>query len=218
MTTEGATSSSLSFSSTSSTTKTPTRSAKIQTVIDASELNTEQDVKELISGLLRDESLENNTDVREEFRYRTEAANQANTVKDAASLPSRPRVDVIHFKAASTIFHNWQDKDLTSLSRRTFGRGLDESNLRMNQWDRLFQRLVKYKNCYGNTLVPTKYSEDPQLGTWVRNQRLASKKGRMKEDRKRMLDIIGFVWIIQSRPRRENYSAVWKPSQHTLGT
>jgi len=79
--------------------------------------------------------------------------------------------------------------------------------LRDYQWERLFQRLVQYKEEHGNTTVPTKYSKDRQLGTWVRNQRLAGKKGKMSEERKRKLNDIGFTWNTISRDRN---TATWE--------
>lgn len=84
---------------------------------------------------------------------------------------------------------------------------LEIGGLRDYQWERLFQRLVRYKEEHGNTKVPTKYSEDRQLGTWVRNQRLAGRKGKMSEERKLKLNDIGFIWITTSRDRN---TATWE--------
>jgi len=38
------------------------------------------------------------------------------------------------------------------------------------------------------------YEKDPQLGTWVNNQRTAYKKKKKAEECKRLLNSIGFVW------------------------
>lgn len=39
------------------------------------------------------------------------------------------------------------------------------------QWEDMYQRLQKYKEQYGNCLVPRKFDEDPKLSTWVETQR-----------------------------------------------
>eukprot|EP00533_Pseudo-nitzschia_delicatissima_P005634 CAMPEP_0116101866 /NCGR_PEP_ID=MMETSP0327-20121206/13039_1 /TAXON_ID=44447 /ORGANISM="Pseudo-nitzschia delicatissima, Strain B596" /LENGTH=428 /DNA_ID=CAMNT_0003593857 /DNA_START=36 /DNA_END=1322 /DNA_ORIENTATION=+ len=71
--------------------------------------------------------------------------------------------------------------------------------LRHQQWEAQFKRLVNYKKVHGDTLVPTNYPSDPQLGNWVRNQRLANKNKNMTEERKSKLDGIGFFWYFYDR-------------------
>ena len=36
-----------------------------------------------------------------------------------------------------------------------------------SRWENMFERLTKYKEKIGNTLVPRSYKQDKQLGTWV---------------------------------------------------
>ena len=54
----------------------------------------------------------------------------------------------------------------------------------------MYERLVAYKMKHKDTNVPQRY---PGLGRWVANQRFRKKK--MTEERKRLLDYIGFVWV-----------------------
>ena len=46
-------------------------------------------------------------------------------------------------------------------------------------WEEMFEALKKYKKIHGDTLVPRRYSNDPQLGTWVDTQRLNRKKNKL---------------------------------------
>ena len=45
-------------------------------------------------------------------------------------------------------------------------------------------------------MVPHKYKVDPSLGYWVNNQRIAHRDKKMTEERKRLLNSIGFAWKI----------------------
>jgi Fe2+ transport system protein FeoA len=66
------------------------------------------------------------------------------------------------------------------------------------RWDSMFERLRNYQSINGHCAVPAKYSLDPQLGSWVVNQR--SKYQTLSEERRQRLDGIGFVLRM---PRRE---------------
>ena len=57
----------------------------------------------------------------------------------------------------------------------------------------MYKRLVAYKKDHNSTLVPVKYKADPQHGNWVRNQRTIYRNNKMTEERKQLLDSIGFV-------------------------
>ena len=63
-------------------------------------------------------------------------------------------------------------------------------------WEQSFQRLLAYKKEHGNLLVPKHYktSHGFGLGTWVINQRIAEKLGRLGQDKKQKLEQVGFVW------------------------
>jgi hypothetical protein len=71
-------------------------------------------------------------------------------------------------------------------------------------WDERLEELKEYRKKHGNCLVPQQYPENPQLGTWVSNQRKQyrllkeGKSSPMTEDRVNKLDEIGFIWSIFS--------------------
>ena len=66
------------------------------------------------------------------------------------------------------------------------------------QWKARFQELVEYKRVHGNCIVPREYKENPQLGMWVSTQR--KKNETMREERRKRLDSIGFVWKLRATP------------------
>eukprot|EP00591_Stephanopyxis_turris_P002160 CAMPEP_0195530098 /NCGR_PEP_ID=MMETSP0794_2-20130614/32856_1 /TAXON_ID=515487 /ORGANISM="Stephanopyxis turris, Strain CCMP 815" /LENGTH=292 /DNA_ID=CAMNT_0040661519 /DNA_START=41 /DNA_END=919 /DNA_ORIENTATION=- len=69
-----------------------------------------------------------------------------------------------------------------------------------DKWNGRFAELEQYKAVHGNCLVPKEYTANPQLGTWVNNQRTQYqllKKGKpsqMTQERVNMLNNIGFIW------------------------
>lgn len=61
-------------------------------------------------------------------------------------------------------------------------------------WDVRYEQLVEFASTYGHCRVPGKWSSNPQLSSWIKNQRTAQKKGKLAPRRKELLDEIGFVW------------------------
>jgi len=61
-------------------------------------------------------------------------------------------------------------------------------------WNEMYERLVAYKKYHQSALVPTRYKEDPRLGTWVQTQRFKYNKGKLLEKRIELLNSIDFVW------------------------
>ncbi len=59
-------------------------------------------------------------------------------------------------------------------------------------WEKRFLALECYKFHYGNSRVPDKWSENPELANWVAYQRRHKK--RIDADRIGRLDAIGFYW------------------------
>ena len=58
-------------------------------------------------------------------------------------------------------------------------------------WNEMYQRLVDYKIEYGNTKVPVRYGQDPQLGIWVMTQRRRYKLKKLPRERTDLLNKIG---------------------------
>jgi hypothetical protein len=56
----------------------------------------------------------------------------------------------------------------------------------------MYQRLVNYKNEYGNCCVPQGWKADEELWRWVARQRRC--RDALDESRKNSLDAIGFDW------------------------
>jgi hypothetical protein len=44
------------------------------------------------------------------------------------------------------------------------------------QWDFMFNRLLKFREEHGHCLVPKRYAKDQKLGTWVETQRVQYKR------------------------------------------
>ena len=63
-----------------------------------------------------------------------------------------------------------------------------------NNWDRMFQALLKYKKRQGDCDVPANLSTDPALGRWVAVQRYRRKTRRLTEGQIARLDKAGFIW------------------------
>ena len=77
------------------------------------------------------------------------------------------------------------------------------------RWDMKLNELVAYKDAHGGSCnVPRRYAENPQLGTWVDNQRRAYKKFQqdpstsfMTQERIERLESIAFQWNGRSLKR-----------------
>jgi len=69
-------------------------------------------------------------------------------------------------------------------------------------WYSRLEELKMYKQEQGHCNVPSKYSPNPQLGTWAMHQRAQYRKFRqgkpspMTEERVQALEEIGFTWSI----------------------
>lgn len=48
-------------------------------------------------------------------------------------------------------------------------------------WREKYERLVAYKESYGDCVVPGNYAADPSLAVWVKYQRDAKRKGRLSD-------------------------------------
>lgn len=64
------------------------------------------------------------------------------------------------------------------------------------EWNTMRERLLQFKDQNGNCRVPQGYKQDPKLGKWVDNQRHHQKTGQLSEERKKLLDEVGFSWKV----------------------
>lgn len=68
------------------------------------------------------------------------------------------------------------------------------------KWDMMYHNLMEYKRKHNNCLVPNRYKQMPQLGSWVSTQRRhyklkqAGKDTPLTQLRLDLLNRVGFVW------------------------
>ncbi len=65
-------------------------------------------------------------------------------------------------------------------------------------WEKKFSELVQFRSKHGHCNVPRLWSENPRLATWTQAQRSFYGKGRLKEDRIKCLEEIGFTWYVHT--------------------
>jgi len=85
-------------------------------------------------------------------------------------------------------------------------------------WEAMYEKLKQYKAEYGDTDVPQKYADNPQLGSWVNHQRSGYKNFKagkkqsmcqgMSEDRIQQFESIGFHWV--SEQRKQTWDAMYE--------
>jgi hypothetical protein len=74
----------------------------------------------------------------------------------------------------------------------------DEANNML--WHQQYEKLVQFKGENGHCMVPTTFQHNKSFGLWVMTQRSNHVHNKMRLDRKRLLNEIGFVWkVIVSR-------------------
>ncbi len=67
-------------------------------------------------------------------------------------------------------------------------------NLHDLTWQRMYEALIAYKQQYRHCWVPSDWTEDRRLASWVTKQRNAKVAGELSEVRFNLLDAIGFIW------------------------
>ena len=90
------------------------------------------------------------------------------------------------------------------------------SNIYLERWNSVFDRLKAYKRTFGNCNVPAKYNDGgtPALGNWVSKQRFEAlvyektngEEGQITPDRISKLKSIGFVWELG---RQDEWQERW---------
>jgi hypothetical protein len=88
----------------------------------------------------------------------------------------------------------WQQQQRTQYEKPLM-RAMTE--LYDNVWNKLFEKLVEFKQKNGNCLVPSNYEEDKSLRRWVDKQRTAHSNSKMQPDRKGLLNELEFVWNVE---------------------
>jgi hypothetical protein len=68
-------------------------------------------------------------------------------------------------------------------------------------WNEMFGKLVSFKTREGHCDVPSVWPEDPQLASWVANQRHRRKSGSLSVERIKKLDELGFAWALYGKPK-----------------
>lgn len=72
-------------------------------------------------------------------------------------------------------------------------------------WFQRYHLLEKFQKQNGHCRVPQKYEVDPSLGLWVGYQRKCRDRGRLSEERERLLNELGFEWNL----KKDRNSRVW---------
>ncbi|WP_082192338.1 DEAD/DEAH box helicase [Chlamydia suis] len=72
-------------------------------------------------------------------------------------------------------------------------------------WEKNFLELQRFQEEHGHCKVPRGYPENPQLASWVNNQRVDFKKGKLAEDRIARLEELGFVWYVTEEAWEKNF-------------
>ena len=63
-------------------------------------------------------------------------------------------------------------------------------------WEKMFGRLVAYKQKHGDCLVTSTYG-DKKLGAWVHVQRRSKNSGKLEATRVQRLEELGFMWAVR---------------------
>jgi hypothetical protein len=96
-------------------------------------------------------------------------------------------------------------------------------NIDNSAWEVQLAKLKDYKREHGDCNVPRGWAEDPQLATWVANQRHSKKKldrgessNRMTVERVTKLEALRFAWQIFARSPRPEGKPAKKKETKTL--
>jgi len=65
-----------------------------------------------------------------------------------------------------------------------------------NQWQEMFVTLRQFHTDHGHCRVPTKWSKNPKLASWVAVQRARKATGKLSAERIAALDALGFSWRV----------------------
>lgn len=77
-----------------------------------------------------------------------------------------------------------------------------------DNWERMFQTLVQYRQEHGDCNVPKDWPHDRQLARWVIKQRSHRKQNDFSAERIRQLEEIGFMWETRDTKWNEMFTAL----------
>ena len=78
------------------------------------------------------------------------------------------------------------------------------------KWDTMYRSLLEYKAQHGNTLVPTIYGKNPQLGNWVHHKKKRHSKKQLSINRVLRLESIGFGWCARKLIENTNWESMFQ--------
>jgi hypothetical protein len=76
---------------------------------------------------------------------------------------------------------------------------------RDQKWELLYLRLKNFQQTFGHCKVPRKWANDMQLSNWLTVNRRMYARNKLRIDRQRKLDELGFVWNVKTK-----YDAQWE--------
>lgn len=79
------------------------------------------------------------------------------------------------------------------------------------KWQGYYEQLQQFKEEFGHTKVPTNYTPNPSLGSWV--FRIRKLENKLAPNKKKLLDAIDFAWIGDIKREKE---ALWKERYEEL--
>jgi hypothetical protein len=78
-----------------------------------------------------------------------------------------------------------------------------QSNFKLGQWERMYSRLLEYREKHGDCLVSRDDPDNRELSVWVEQQRAALKDGSIHPRRIERLDAVGFLMT------KDKFLAYW---------
>jgi hypothetical protein len=110
--------------------------------------------------------------------------------------------------------YNMPEKNRRKLDKLGFKWISFQEEQTMERWHANYECLKNFKAENGHCQVPRHYEDNLQLGLWVSKQR--SKRHKISPERKRLLDQIGFTWVVTKRDSwDEMYERLVQYREHT---
>ncbi|MGQ9662547.1 MAG: helicase associated domain-containing protein [Kiritimatiellia bacterium] len=81
------------------------------------------------------------------------------------------------------------------------------------EWERMFEQLLQFRNKYGHCDVPEGWKKNPRLARWVQCQRQRKRLGRLPRARIERLGAVGFSWHARRVPKSKKLQVVQEPKK-----